>query len=123
MWTEGDYRVTFRHYRDMEADIDSLIGHAIDLGQIEFLSNRARAEVDVVTKAVIQKRITDGELSAWATLSVGYAFCQCRDNFIKRRGRDLAFARALEQLPQPRPSELIMMTMVEIIRKEDKLFQ
>jgi len=119
MWHRGDYRVIFRHeelpdtvkIRDTMnkmwilgyiKDISGSEGHAI-------LSANVLDDTRALSTVVVQKRIREGDLTAWATLGVGYSFCSRKDTYIKREGKQIAFERALSQIKEPHKAELILM--------------
>ena len=98
----GPYRMIFKHVRLDKIEsldiMDKMVDDAIALGQLQFFSNRANGELEAITKATIQKQLTDGDLTAWATIGVGYSFCQCGDQFSKKKGRRQAGVRAILDL-------------------------
>jgi len=96
MWKEGDYQVFFEH-KDVFFTNDELrraVDRTVEGGFIDEMTERAVEDVEFMTTAIIKKRLRDGDLKAWATVSIGHAFCQCDDTFSKRMGRQIAFARA-----------------------------
>jgi hypothetical protein len=108
MWHDGDYRVVFRHedvgFHNGEEVMDALV-KTWEQGDIKglasdpaYLNLAVIAEVSVVTTVVLQKRVKEDDLTAWATLAIGYAFCSHKDQFDKSVGRELAFKRAIKQL-------------------------
>lgn len=107
MWHNGDYRIIFRHERQLTNErVFGAMCEMYDEGLIGCLSRdsdssfsvKAVEGVEVMTVAVLQKKITDGELMAWSTLGVGYSFSQWDDVFTKGKGRKEAFLRALAQV-------------------------
>jgi hypothetical protein len=70
----------------------------VDVGAIGHVSNNY---IQVASVAVLQKRVSQDGLSAWATLSTGYAFCSWNDKFVKKQGRTIAFTRAINQVQSP----------------------
>jgi hypothetical protein len=116
MWFNGDYRVVIRYenwydYRDSFEWGNSVyramckmygVGLLNDaIGSMDgkpHLTPRALDEVERVTVVVLQKKVREGDLEAWHTFTIGYAFCQARDQFSKKIGRQIAFERALKQI-------------------------
>jgi hypothetical protein len=129
MWFNGDYRVVFR-YEDFEKfvdeydwyqKIDRAISRMQNVGLMpEILSCRAFAEVEKITVAVLQKQIQSHGLKAWHTFTVGYAFCQLRDQFSKKTGRKIAFERALGQIPNGIHKGALRKIYIERIEKPEQ---
>lgn len=124
MWHRGDYRVVIRHERRPEGCemleptvaemrerfeeralglLDEMYeegqttalngsGHYYELPDYSSCMGRGIQAISIV---VLQKRVMEGDLVGWATISVGYAFCQHDDTFSRKRGRNIAFDRAL----------------------------
>jgi len=103
MWHKGDYRVIFRHrfLRDWfeQQDARDLMQKMVNIGSMVGVSTNDN--VQVITAAVLQKKITQDGLSAWSTLGVGYSFCTYDDQFSKKKGRKFAFGRAMRQVSSP----------------------
>jgi len=103
MWHKDNYRIIFRHemYPDNErirAAIDSMIRR----GSLESpVYDGVVEDTYAMTACVLQKKITQDGISAWATMGVGFSFCQMEDHFCKRRGRQIAFVRAINQIKWP----------------------
>lgn len=110
MWHDGDYRILVRYerrpkepdrqklwvnkvFRAME---DTYAGGCGDMRSL--MSERSMREVATITVVVLQKRIKEDGLKAWATLGIGRSFCQARDQFDKNVGRRIAFGRAIKRL-------------------------
>jgi hypothetical protein len=89
-WVNKVWRAMTRMY-----DADGIDGLPISGNPRLEMSKRAAFGVNVMTVVVLQKRIREGGLQAWATLGLGYSFCQERDQFNKKLGRALAFERAV----------------------------
>jgi hypothetical protein len=119
MWHRGDYRAIFRHQelpdtvkirdamnkmwaRGCVEDLSGCEGHAI-------LSVNVLDDTRAMSTVIVQKRIHEGDLTAWATLGVGYSFCSRKDTYIKREGKQIAFERALSHIKEPHRAELILM--------------
>jgi hypothetical protein len=120
MWYNGDYRAVIRYesypilgsfddelgwfnrvHRAMHKMYANGLLSDLSAGSSTspVISERATTEVAIVTVVVLQKKIQAEDLTAWHTFSVGYAFCQFRDQFNKKEGRKIAFKRALKQVP------------------------
>jgi hypothetical protein len=115
MWYSEDKnrRVVIRHVEsDWETDCNGETGVTLlamrRAGMIEDLSygqnsrprfsNKMLCGINRITMVELQER--DGvDQGAWRIMSVGYAFCQKRDQFNKKEGRKIAFARAIKLLP------------------------
>jgi hypothetical protein len=133
MWHDGDYRVIFRHEDVSPLNIhevaDAFIG-TWNKGLIKgCVSSGPRCEpnpevlhgISVMTTAVLQKRLTEGGLTAWATLGIGYAFCNYRDQFCKAEGRKRAFERAIRTLPiDQHLTVFIGIFMDKVVSKEEE---
>lgn len=101
MWHHGDYRVIFRH--EQFPDSEKVRMAAAKMNQ----QISEKLFVQVMSIVVVQKRIHENDLYAWATLAVGYSFCGPKDHFNRHKGRQLAFERALEQVKEPHKNEII----------------
>jgi hypothetical protein len=106
MWTNGTYKITFRHLKTYHSlDVVALLIRALDTKQIKTASTKPLwwgkqllQRCSRVTTAVLWKKITDGELSAWARIATGYAFCSPKDQFSRKEGRNIAVSRLVSQL-------------------------
>lgn len=101
MWTNGSYRVRFKHLDEINLwteDVMSFLRHAKKLGQlnnVNEINNRIANKISHVTIAILEKKLIDGNLIAYAKMATGYSFCSNKDTFSKKTGRKKALHRAL----------------------------
>jgi hypothetical protein len=100
MWHKDNYRIIFRHEMyPSDERIESAIETMLRRGGLEFpVHDGVVRDTYAMSAVVLQKKITQDGISAWATLGCGYSFCQMEDNFCKRDGRKYAFDRAIKQV-------------------------
>ena len=98
MWHKGDYRIIFRYEYPSNEAARKAMEKMVDVGAIARVSN---SYVKISTVAILQRRVSQDGLSAWATLGCGYAFCSWQDKFNKSQGRTMAFTRAINQTQSP----------------------
>ena len=97
MWYKGDYRVIFRHEMSpSQKKIEDALKTMAKKGVVVEISECN--DVGTMSVVVLQKRIRENELTAWATLGVAYSFCRASDFFKKKKGSEIAYARAVKQL-------------------------
>ena len=110
MWHMGDYRIVFRHEVFPSAkQVEKAMIKMADKGYIKYPTTSSIKYTQMMSVVVLQKRITQDGLTAWATLGVGYSFCQDDDQFCKWRGRLLAFVRANDQVATPHHAAFVEM--------------
>jgi hypothetical protein len=131
VWYNGDYRAIVRYeWRPSElADVEAndaaekswndkvwrAMNRMFEKGEMDGIrdvpslemSKRAAFGVNVITVIVLQKRIREDGLQAWATLGLGFSFCQERDQFNKKGGRRIALQRALVDVAQEHRDEFL----------------
>jgi hypothetical protein len=109
MW----YRIRYRHYRNIYPEqLQRFWVEACANGQIDPKMRLSEAfqplppsKVQAITVCTIERKITDslsgfvGEVSAWARIARGFAFCSHRDSFCRYEGRKQALKRAFSLLP------------------------
>lgn len=97
MWYKGDYRVIFRHEMSpSQKKIEDALKTMAKNGIVVEISECN--DVGTMSVVVLQKRIRENELTAWATLGVAYSFCRASDHFKKKTGSEIAYTRAVTQL-------------------------